>query len=296
MPSPGWDAIIQSVPSHERTRPAPADLLPSAPWVESIRHREDRRHDEGAGHRVLHLLGRGRRDARAEQRAADGNRGAGRRAAWSPLSARASALGMAAMMFVVAFGARQRHSAGRRSCSGPSKWCGAAFLLWLAWQDRDRQRAGRTGGGRSRSDSPGAAAFQWINPKSWLVCASAAATFLDRQAGSALGQSAALGLVFLAAHCRAASRGLRLRRGDAARPEISARVPDLQHRDGRAARGVGSPVREVAARRRRAGQTSDAKLPVESASRTASPTKLSPSTVTNSAAPGPKTIHGACRR
>ena len=33
-----------------------------------------------------------------------------------------------------------------------------------------------------------------------------------------------------------------------------------------------------------------------SASRTASPTKLRPSTVTNSAAPGPKTIHGACCR
>jgi threonine/homoserine/homoserine lactone efflux protein len=32
------------------------------------------------------------------------------------------------------------------------------------------------------------------------VCASAAAAFLDRQAGSALGQSAALGLVFLAAY------------------------------------------------------------------------------------------------
>ena len=45
----------------------------------------------------------------------------------------------------------------------------------------------------------GAAAFQWVNPKSWLVCASAAATFLDEGAGSALGQSAALGLVFLLA-------------------------------------------------------------------------------------------------
>jgi hypothetical protein len=40
----------------------------------------------------------------------------------------------------------------------------------------------------------GAAVFQWVNPKSWLVCASAAATFLDRGAGSALAQSAALGL------------------------------------------------------------------------------------------------------
>ena len=85
-------------------------------------------------------------------------------------------LGMAVMMFVVAFGL------GSVILGAPTllrimKWCGAAFLLWLAC----------------------AAAFQWINPKSWIVCASAAATFLDRQAGSALGQSAALGLVFLAA-------------------------------------------------------------------------------------------------
>jgi threonine/homoserine/homoserine lactone efflux protein len=45
----------------------------------------------------------------------------------------------------------------------------------------------------------GAAAFQWVNPKSWLVCASAAATFLDQRAGGALGQSAALGLTFVLA-------------------------------------------------------------------------------------------------
>jgi threonine/homoserine/homoserine lactone efflux protein len=45
----------------------------------------------------------------------------------------------------------------------------------------------------------GAAAFQWINPKSWLVCASAAATFLDQRAGNALGQSAAFGLTFVLA-------------------------------------------------------------------------------------------------
>jgi threonine/homoserine/homoserine lactone efflux protein len=45
----------------------------------------------------------------------------------------------------------------------------------------------------------GAAAFQWVDPKSWLVSASAAATFLDQGAGGALGQSATLGLVFFAA-------------------------------------------------------------------------------------------------
>jgi threonine/homoserine/homoserine lactone efflux protein len=38
-----------------------------------------------------------------------------------------------------------------------------------------------------------------INPKSWLVCASAAATFLQDGASSALAQSAAFGLTFVLA-------------------------------------------------------------------------------------------------
>ena len=43
----------------------------------------------------------------------------------------------------------------------------------------------------------GAAAFQWINPKSWLVCASAAATFLEPGAGRAAAQAAILGLLIM---------------------------------------------------------------------------------------------------
>src|SRR6185436_4146467 len=42
----------------------------------------------------------------------------------------------------------------------------------------------------------GAAAFQWVNPKSWLVCASAAATFLA-SGESAFGQALLLGAVFV---------------------------------------------------------------------------------------------------
>jgi threonine/homoserine/homoserine lactone efflux protein len=45
----------------------------------------------------------------------------------------------------------------------------------------------------------GAAAFQWINPKSWLVCASATATFLEEGTRGAVGQSVAFGIVFVAA-------------------------------------------------------------------------------------------------
>ena len=77
-------------------------------------------------------------------------------------------------------------------------WGGAAFLLWLSWKIA-------TSG--SRIDSApdpvgylGAAIFQWVNPKSWLVTASAAGTFLSAEAGSPIVQAASLaGLFVLAA-------------------------------------------------------------------------------------------------
>ncbi len=45
----------------------------------------------------------------------------------------------------------------------------------------------------------GAAAFQWINPKSWLVCASAAGAYLNAESGSALAQAMAFGALFILA-------------------------------------------------------------------------------------------------
>ena len=108
-------------------------------------------------------------------------------------------VGMAVMMFLVAFGLGSV-ILGHPVVLEAVRWCGAAVLGWLAWRIATARRA-RPGAG---TDGPaigfvGAAAFQWVNPKSWLVCASAVATFLDRGAGSALGQSVAFGLVFLAA-------------------------------------------------------------------------------------------------
>jgi len=107
------------------------------------------------------------------------------------------AIGMALMMFVVAFGL------GSAILDNPLvlksvKWCGAVVLCWLAWKVATARRASIATGGKPVG-LIGAAAFQWVNPKSWLVCASAAATFLDERAGGALGQSAALGLLFLLA-------------------------------------------------------------------------------------------------
>jgi threonine/homoserine/homoserine lactone efflux protein len=106
-------------------------------------------------------------------------------------------LGMAAMMFVVAFGLGSVILDNPVVLKGV-KWCGAAFLCWLAWKVATARHAGAGPAGQPVG-LVGAAAFQWVNPKSWLVCASAAATFLDPRAGGALAQSAALGLVFLLA-------------------------------------------------------------------------------------------------
>lgn len=104
---------------------------------------------------------------------------------------------MGVMMFVVAFGL------GSVILSNPVvlevvKWCGAVVLFWLAWKIATAERISATAGGKPVG-FVGAAAFQWINPKSWLVCASATATFLEKGAASALGQSAAFGLLFVLA-------------------------------------------------------------------------------------------------
>jgi threonine/homoserine/homoserine lactone efflux protein len=108
------------------------------------------------------------------------------------------ALGMAVMMFIVAFGL------GAVILGNPMvlevvQWSGAAVLGWLAWRVATARRGTAAGADGGAVGFLGAAAFQWVNPKSWLVCASAAATFLDPRAGNPLAQSAALGLVFFLA-------------------------------------------------------------------------------------------------
>jgi threonine/homoserine/homoserine lactone efflux protein len=105
--------------------------------------------------------------------------------------------GMGLMMFVVAFGL------GSVILGNPLvltivKWCGAAVLLWLAWKIATAHSSSAATGGKPVGFF-GAAAFQWVNPKSWLICTSAAATYLDQRAGSALGQSIAFAVTFVVA-------------------------------------------------------------------------------------------------
>ena len=57
------------------------------------------------------------------------------------------------------------------------RWAGAAYLVWLAWRIansgalRERAAAARPLG------ALGAAAFQWINPKGWVMAVSALTTY-----------------------------------------------------------------------------------------------------------------------
>jgi len=77
-------------------------------------------------------------------------------------------------------------------------WGGAGFLLWLSWRIAASSHIGATPEGKTVGYL-GGALFQWVNPKSWLVCASAAGTFLSAGAGSPIAQSASLGGLFVLA-------------------------------------------------------------------------------------------------
>lgn len=106
-------------------------------------------------------------------------------------------LGMGVMMFLVAFGL------GRLVLAHPLilsalKWVGIAFLLGLAW----KIAASDPSQGEATHRIVGfwqAAAFQWVNPKSWLISASAAGAFMNAAAGGVLAQSVWLGVLFVLA-------------------------------------------------------------------------------------------------
>jgi len=108
------------------------------------------------------------------------------------------ATGMGLMMFLVPLGLGSV-VLGHPVLLKALNWSGAAFLLWLAW--KIATSTGLESGPEGRPVGYfKAAAFQWVNPKSWLVSASAAGTFLSSGASSPAVQSVYLGgLFFLAA-------------------------------------------------------------------------------------------------
>ena len=105
-------------------------------------------------------------------------------------------LGMGLMMFLVAYGL------GSLILENPQmltalRWIGAAFLLWLAWKVATAGHSKDSGAGIRPVGFAGMAAFQWVNPKSWIVTAGATATYLDASGGSALLQSLLFGALFM---------------------------------------------------------------------------------------------------
>lgn len=106
-------------------------------------------------------------------------------------------VGMGLMLFLVAFGLGSLVLKTPLIIQG-LKWCGIGFLLCLSWKIATA--------GRSEATEDGvcvgfweAAAFQWVNPKSWLVCAGAVGTYFQAEAGHAFGQSVSLALLFIVA-------------------------------------------------------------------------------------------------
>jgi threonine/homoserine/homoserine lactone efflux protein len=106
------------------------------------------------------------------------------------------AAGMAVLMFLVCFGLAAVLVEVPLVFTA-LRWLGAAVLLWLAWRIAT-SRPSDTTRQQPTVGFVGAAAFQWVNPKSWLACASAAATYVDAGSGSALPQAAALAGLFAA--------------------------------------------------------------------------------------------------
>ena len=106
-------------------------------------------------------------------------------------------IGMGLMMFLVAFGL------GNVVLASPwvillLKWAGTGFLLWLSWKIATAGRSDATAE-KQPLGFWGAAAFQWINPKSWLVSISAVSVYSHPAAGTAFIQAIAFGLLFILA-------------------------------------------------------------------------------------------------
>lgn len=58
------------------------------------------------------------------------------------------------------------------------RWVGVAWIVWLAWQIATAPPP-RSAGAAPLLGFWGAAAFQWINPKAWMISAAVATAYLD---------------------------------------------------------------------------------------------------------------------
>ncbi|NOR61728.1 MAG: LysE family transporter [Rhodobacteraceae bacterium] len=59
------------------------------------------------------------------------------------------------------------------------RWGGALMLIWVAWKIATAKRPGEAGAATKPFTLIQAAAFQWINPKAWIMCISISSQFLN---------------------------------------------------------------------------------------------------------------------
>lgn len=101
--------------------------------------------------------------------------------------------GMGAMLFTITLGLGSVFLAHPLALQ-ILKCAGAVMLCVMAWRLATAEPA------RAATGPPAGflamAAFQWVNPKGWLIGTAAVATFLDRHAGSAPGQAVILAAIF----------------------------------------------------------------------------------------------------
>lgn len=118
-----------------------------------------------------------------------------------PLRGMPAVLGTSVSMGVLLFAAALGLGgivAGNPGLMTAMKWAGAAFLLYLAYRIATSGKPGEAGGARPVG-FVGAALFQWINPKAWLVAVSSVATYLAAPEGHAVATATVFGLTFFAA-------------------------------------------------------------------------------------------------
>lgn len=108
-----------------------------------------------------------------------------------------TSLGMGLLLFCAALGLGQA-VAGNPMLMTAMKWAGTAVLLWLAWKIASAGARGRSAEARPVGFF-GAALFQWVNPKAWLVAVSSVGAYLTIPDGQAVWAALGFGFIFVAA-------------------------------------------------------------------------------------------------
>ena len=101
--------------------------------------------------------------------------------------------GMGAMLFAITLGLGSVLLAHPLALQ-VLKCTGAAMLCWMAWRIATARHT--EGATNAPAGFLGMAAFQWINPKGWLIGVAAVATFLERRAGGGLSQAIVFAILF----------------------------------------------------------------------------------------------------